>query len=174
MRGKDDYVPEQGAVLVEISLDDGTQLKGKLMVSKGRAITEVLNGTSAFFEFEATNGDRCCIAKAHILTLKSLEVAKPMELDRRLRVLDDFEPHRILGVPSEAGPEEVRQAYLRMAKSYHPDCFANVALPPEVKDYLAGMVRRINAAYAALEVPRPDAAKKAAKPVYTTRPRSHT
>jgi DnaJ-domain-containing protein 1 len=45
----------------------------------------------------------------------------------------------------------VREAYLQLAKAYHPDRFAAAGLPSEVSDYLALRTRRINAAYALLE-----------------------
>jgi curved DNA-binding protein CbpA len=41
----------------------------------------------------------------------------------------------------------VREAYLKLAKLYHPDRYATADLPKEVRDYLAVMVRRINAAH---------------------------
>ncbi len=53
-----------------------------------------------------------------------------------------------------ASRDEVRQAYLRLAKAYHPDRYASVELPEEVRDYLSAMARRVNAAHAALETPR--------------------
>ena len=45
---------------------------------------------------------------------------------------------------------EMREAYHRLVKQYHPDKFANADLPREVKEYLNAMSRRINAAYTAL------------------------
>jgi DnaJ domain len=52
-----------------------------------------------------------------------------------------------------AARDEIREAYVALAKAYHPDRYANVVLPPEVADYMAAMARRINAAHAALEAP---------------------
>ena len=34
-----------------------------------------------------------------------------------------------------------------MARTYHPDRFADANLPPEVLDYLNAMARRINGVY---------------------------
>ena len=36
-------------------------------------------------------------------------------------------------------------------ESYHPDRYAQADLPNEVREYLAAMARKINAAFAALE-----------------------
>jgi hypothetical protein len=162
MRGTGEYVQERHAAHVEIRLSDGTLLKGRLMVTMGKAIADVLNSPSPFLDFESHGGEHSYIAKAQVAVLRLLDVARPAALGNKLTATDDFEPHKILGVGPDAAPEEIRRAYLRLAKGYHPDCFANVELPAEVKDYLAGMVRRINAAYAALETPRNGAARGSA------------
>ena len=61
-------------------------------------------------------------------------------------------------------------SYFALAKAYHPDRYATAELPEEVRDYLAAMARRINAAHAALEVPE---RKKAVlpEPIFTTQRR---
>jgi curved DNA-binding protein CbpA len=66
-----------------------------------------------------------------------------------------------------ASREEARQAYFRLAKDYHPDRYATVELPKEVRDYLAAMARRINAAHAALETPIKRQAARP-EPVFTS------
>ena len=84
---------------------------------------------------------------------------------------DSFDPYSVLGVVRGATFDEIRQAFVRLSKLYHPDLYANVALPGEVKDYLAAMARRINAAYHALEAPiqsEKRATIEKAKPVFTS------
>jgi curved DNA-binding protein CbpA len=39
----------------------------------------------------------------------------------RLAALSAMTPHERLGVPPDAGPEEIKAAYLRLVKAYHPD-----------------------------------------------------
>ena len=56
--------------------------------------------------------------------------------------------------------EHAREAYLRLAKAYHPDKYASADLPQEVRQYLSVMVRRINAAHDAVQA---RLQKKAAK-----------
>ena len=58
--------------------------------------------------------------------------------------------------------DKIRQAYIELAKIYHPDRYATVTLPVEVTDYLSAMARRINAAYAALDAKQPSGARKPA------------
>ena len=65
---------------------------------------------------------------------------------------DDFDPHAILGLSPECMPDEVRRACLRHSKDDHPGRCSAAAVPPEVRACLETMARRVNAAYAALEV----------------------
>ena len=171
-RTRVDNVPEPSAVPVEVVLADGTLIKGKLLVSAGKTLADALNGTAAFIEFEPYGGERSFLAKGQLASVQLVCVPKAVNLSARTRDGDSFNPHAILGVAPNAGWEEVRQAYHRLAKSYHPDRYASAELPSEVQDYLAAMARRVNAAYAALEAPRqavkiPTAAARAAA-VYTS------
>lgn len=154
-RNRVDNVPESSAVPVEVVLADGTLAKGKLMVSAGKTLADALNGTAAFVEFEPYGGERTFLSKNQVASVQLVGVPRAANLSTRTREGDSFDPHAILGVAPDAGWEEVRQAYHRLAKKYHPDRYASAELPAEVQDYLAVMARRVNAAYAALEAPRP-------------------
>ena len=65
---------------------------------------------------------------------------------RRPRDADGFDPFVVLGIAPGADKEEIRRAYVGLAKNYHPDRYATAELPDEVRSYLADMARRINAA----------------------------
>ena len=171
-RNRVDNVPEPSAVPVEVMLADGALVKGKLLVSAGKTLADALNGTAAFVEFEPYGGERTFLSKGQLASVQLVGVPKAANLSAKTRDGDSFNPHAILGVSPDAGWEEVRQAYHKLAMSYHPDRYASAELPLEVQDYLAAMARRVNAAYAALETPRqgvrvPTAAKRAAA-VYTS------
>ena len=45
----------------------------------------------------------------------------------------------MLGLKPGATREETREAYLSLAKIYHPDLYMAAELPREVRDYLAAM-----------------------------------
>ena len=89
-------VQEQGAVAVEIILDDGAVVSGKLVIPASRSAFDVLNGTSQFLEFEPFEGERRFIAKSALKAVKLLAGAKPLNLTQKLRDLDGFDPHAIL------------------------------------------------------------------------------
>jgi hypothetical protein len=148
-------------VPVEIALADGDTIKGKLTVPPGKTVVDALNGTGAFIEFEPYGGERTFLAKAHLASIRPIGVAKGVNLQARLADANEFDPHRILGLSAGATRDEIRAAYFSLAKAYHPDRYATVELPQEVRDYLAAMARRINAAHAALEVPEKKRAARA-------------
>jgi DnaJ-class molecular chaperone len=50
-------------------------------------------------------------------------------------------------VARDANPEDIKTAYHRMARLYHPDRIASYELPDEVKDYVRTMLVRINLAF---------------------------
>jgi hypothetical protein len=166
-RNRVDNVPETSAVPVEVAFADGAGAKGKLLVPMGRSVADALNGAGGFIEFEPYGGEKSFIAKAQLVSVRLVGVPRAPNLEARLMDLDGFDPHRILGVPAEASREEMRAAYFALAKAYHPDRYATAELPVEVRDYLAAMARRINAAHAALEVPQKKQAARA-EPVFTS------
>jgi curved DNA-binding protein CbpA len=95
-------------------------------------------------------------------------------LTARLADGSSFDPHTVLGVPSAASIEDIKAAWHRLSKVYHPDRYQAADLPPEVRDYLAAMARRINAAYSALEnahLASRRVQSGRATPIYTSAPR---
>jgi hypothetical protein len=172
-RNKIDNV-DQTCVPVELITDEGETLKGRLLIAMGRNVFEVLNGAGGFLEFEPYGGERTFIAKASLRNVKLTNVPRLPSLQARLRDLDNFDPHTILGVPATASFAEFKAAWHRLSKVYHPDRYQSAELPQEVRDYLAAMVRRVNMAFAALEIPQQaqrHAAQSRAAPIYTSGPR---
>jgi len=166
-RNRVDNLPDAVAVPVEAVLVDGSVVRGKLLVPAGRTVVDTLNGPGGFIELEPYGGERSFLAKAQIASLKPVGVPAVPGLHSRLADPDGFDPYRILGVPAGAGREEIRAAYVALAKAYHPDRYAAAELPQEVRDYLAAMARRINAAHAALDLPERRQGVRA-QPVFTS------
>ncbi len=162
------------AIPAEVTFDDGEISRGKFFISSTRTFADVLNSTNPFLEFEAYGEDRRYIAKTSLRNVKLVNVPNASNLHNRVRDGDGFDPHRVLGVAPKTEWPEVRAAYLALSKVYHPDRYASMDLPEEVRDYLSVMSRRINLAYAALEKPHlvVKAATQRAEPVYTSRPRA--
>lgn len=141
----------QGPAPVEITLEDGQELKGRLSLPPGRTLVDVLNGTATFVEFEVNGGERMYIAKSALHCVKPMNVPAAPDLWAGPTDGSGFDPYSVLGVTHGASREVAHEAYLGLAKVYHPDRYAAVELPKEVSEYLAVMARRINAAYQALD-----------------------
>jgi hypothetical protein len=166
-RNRVDNAPDVTAIPVEATLVDGTVIKGRLLVPAGKSLADVLGSPGAFVEMEPYGGERSFLAKAQLALVRPVGVPKAPNLAARLADPGGFDPHRVLGLSAGAGRDEVRQAYFARAKAYHPDRYATAELPEEVRDYLAAMARRINAAYAALTAPeKREAARQ--EPVFTS------
>jgi hypothetical protein len=145
------HTVEQGTLSVVVKLSDGQELHGKLTVPRGKILIDVLNGPHHFLEFEPFAGEKTMLAKSNVVTVQPIQVPDASQLAMRAREFDGFDPFTVLGVAPKAGWDEVRRAYIALAKDYHPDRYSTVELPAEVKTYLSAMARRVNAAYAALE-----------------------
>lgn len=163
------------AVPVEVTLDDGRTLRGKFLVPQGRSVAEVLNSGVQFLEFEPYGGERTLLAKTSLKAVKPVNVPGNSQLSRRVNEVDTFDPYAVLGLRAGASFDEVKTAYHRLAKIYHPDRYSMAELPPEVREYLSASVRRVTAAFAALEAPHQVVRKAAAErseAVYESRPRA--
>ena len=155
-----------GPAEVEIALSDGQTLNGRLTLPPGRSLPDFLNGGATFIEFQPVDGDRMFIAKSALHSVRPSNVPPTPDLWAGPTEGAGFDPYKVLGIPANASRDDARDAYLKLAKSYHPDRYAATDLPREVREYLAVMVRRINAAHDAIQS---QARKKAAKqePIFT-------
>jgi DnaJ domain len=164
---------QEAAVAVEISFDDTRVVKGKCLVPLQKTLVDVLNNQNPFIEFEPYGGERQFVLKTSLKAVKPIGAGRAVSLQAKLRDLDQFDPHAILGVSGTANWDAIKAAYHARTKIYHPDRYSTAELPPEVRDYLASMARRVNAAFAALEEPHREtklATAARAKPIYTSGP----
>jgi hypothetical protein len=156
----------QGPVAVDITLEEGQRIRGRLLLPPGQSLAQALNGPASFLEFEPSGGGRMFVAKSALQTVKPVDMPAAPKLWAGPTEGADFNPFAVLGVKPGATRQEAHEAYIRLAKIYHPDRYATTELPREVRDYLAVMARRINSAFEALEAPSKREAAKA-EPVFT-------
>lgn len=139
------------AVAVDLVLTDSTIMKGKIFQPRDKSMRDMLNDpANNFFEFECYQLGPLIMAKSQIRTMRKNEMPRADQLQTRDKALENSDPFVILGVPKSASREMIRQAYLNLARRYHPDRFSGTNLPGEVSEYLNAMARRINLAYAEL------------------------
>lgn len=138
-------------VTLIISLNDGRRLRGNMLLPRDKSLTDLFNMPVPFFEFDDFEHGSMVVAKASVAMLWPHKIPAADQIDKKVAALDKSDPHRILGVGKSAARDEIRSAYLALARLYHPDRFASVELPPEVADYISTMARRINIAYGDLQ-----------------------
>jgi DnaJ-class molecular chaperone len=57
-------------------------------------------------------------------------------------------PHEVLGIAADASPKEIRRAYQKKVRAYHPDRVAGAA--GELQDLATKRTKELNAAYEAM------------------------
>jgi curved DNA-binding protein CbpA len=78
-----------------------------------------------------------------------MDAAFILEVETRAARLESMDYFEILRLPTTAGAAEVKEAYYRESRAFHPDRFA--ALPsPELRTLIARVYRRVNEAYTVL------------------------
>lgn len=165
---------QQMTVPVEITFESGRPVRGKIIMPVSRSLPEVLNSAHTFIEFEPYGGERLFIAKSAVRGIKAITVPFAPMLESRSREIDNFDPYAVLAIARGTPFEGIRQAYLRLAKLYHPDRYEGIELPREVREYFCAMARRINVAFSALEGMH-QSGKSAAKrhaPAHAAQPRA--
>jgi DnaJ-domain-containing protein 1 len=143
-------------IAVQVTLASGATMRGNIFVSKQRTMHEELNKGEAFIEFETNDGQKMFLARSVLAVVKEFSVPRADQLQRRS--MDQFDAYEVLGLKLDADAHTVRNAYVTLAKLYHPDRFARIELPPEVAEYLTAMATRINLAYSELRANLPDQA----------------
>lgn len=134
-------------VPVHLTLADGTTVKGHLERPRTRSLGEFLNGDEQFIEIARFDGSRALFNKQLITSCTIKDVPTSEHLKLAIMKTELYNPMAVLGLDPGVGREQIREAYMRLAKQYHPDRFVSMKLPEEVFDYIESMARRINLAY---------------------------
>jgi DnaJ-domain-containing protein 1 len=138
-------------IAIEVQLADGSKIAGRAVLAAGKGVHKLLEGDEGFIYLDVFDGDGMFVPKADIRGLKVLTGIKPQSAVLPIPEARNFEPYRVLGLDKGASFSEIRDAYHRLSKLYHPDRYAGVELPREVKLYLDAMSKTINAAFHALK-----------------------
>ena len=135
--------------MVAITLSDDTVMTVSIRMPLSNRLGDALNAADMFLDVITAGGEQQYIAKSAVRSVRSVELprADQLDLEARHAGLEDLDPHAVLRVGQKASPEEIRQAYHRMARLYHPDRIASYDLPDEIKEYARAMLVRINLAF---------------------------
>lgn len=90
------------------------------------------------------------IAREMGLSARDYEAASAMFYPRR----DPDAPYAVLGLTRDATDDEVKKAYRRLAREYHPDVVVNKGMGEDFRKFADEKMRAINAAYDAVKEAR--------------------
>lgn len=139
--------------LVLLTMTDGSKLMASLKLAMSGKLADTLNSADRYLDVLGPEGEQFFLAKERVFRIAAANPPKAeLNLNRRGSDGRPFNPWAVLGVSREAGPEEIQTAYRTLVKMYHPDRFASLDLPQEMKDYAAAMLARINIAHDQLAV----------------------
>ena len=135
--------------LVSLTLTDDSVLTVSVRMPLSNKLGDALNAPEPFLDVITPGGEQQYIAKAAVRTVRSMVIptADQLDLDARQAAVANLDAHAVLKLEKDAGQEEIRQAYHRMARLYHPDRIASYELPDEIKDYARAMLVSINLAF---------------------------
>ena len=128
---------------VVMTLTNGERLRGDLVLPRTMSLSDALNRDEKFTSFVSSDGREMVIAKQSIATAAEHDLPARDQLDQRGRP----DPHQLLGVAPEATHDQIREAYLRKVRLYHPDQFVSVTLPAEVLEYMQATFQHVHEAY---------------------------
>lgn len=137
-------------IAVEIKLANGEVIAGRAVLGAMKGVHKLLDGEEAFLYVEGFDGEGTFVPKADIKGLKVLNAGKSVAGSLQVPEARGFDPYSTLGLEQGATAEDIRAAFHRLTKVYHPDRYAGVDLPKEVAAYLEAMAKNVNADYRAL------------------------
>jgi DnaJ-domain-containing protein 1 len=133
---------------VILTLTDGTIVNAALRLPLSNRLNDALNNTDQFLDLLDSEGRQLFFSKRAVRKVEPFDVPKAtLNMSRNGADEAAFDPYQVLRVAKDADAAKIRQAYLDLARKYHPDRFAAHDLPKEMLDYAAAMLVRINLAY---------------------------
>jgi DnaJ domain len=135
-------------VMAKLTLTDGKSLIVSLKLPMSGKMIDAFNSSESFIDIITGDGTQQVINKSIIARAEAVEPPRAgLNQQRRSSDKSGFNAYAVLGIEKTASADEMRTAYLTLVKAYHPDRFASLDLPQEIKDYAAAMQARINMAY---------------------------
>ncbi len=135
--------------LVAMTLKDGSSVNVSVKLTMTNRIADVLNGADQFLDIVTAEGGQMFVAKSDVRNVRLLDVPKANQLNLQRRSSDRaaFDPYAVLKLPRSATPDDVKAAYHKLTRLYHPDRIGALEVPDEMLEYARAMQVRINLAY---------------------------
>jgi hypothetical protein len=138
-------------ICVEVTIASGDKLSGRVSLAAGKPVHKLLDSDDNFIYAETFDGEGHFIPKSDIRGLKVINTGRMASMFMTVPDAKSFDPYRVLGLEKNAPFADIKEAHVRLTKLYHPDRYASVELPREVKVYIEAMSKNVNAAFQALK-----------------------
>lgn len=122
---------------VDLEFSDRSRMIGYIFVLPSQRLSDVLNDERAFLPVLDLDG--------HIHHIHKSIISRVVEV--ATGGVQPTDPYAVLGLPAGVETEAIRTAYRALAKENHPDRWAAVGLPEEIRSALNTRMMRINDAY---------------------------
>lgn len=132
--------PQKNSILVELIMDDGTNLKGEIEAPAQGGLSVVLNGLNQFIELKTYDGDMHYISKDSMRTVRPMKLPEKEGVPSKLKRFLRSDPYEVLGVAKESSAQTIEAAYQHQLKNFH-----------EILDYLDSSYKCLNNAYSQIE-----------------------
>lgn len=135
--------------MVAVTHGDGRTENYSVKLPLSGKINDALNNADQFLDAITPQGDQLFLAKRDVRRVVLVDVPRVNQLNFYRRATDKaaFDPYQVLKVARGASHEEIKQAYHKLVRLYHPDRIGTYELPDEMHDYVRVMLVRINLAY---------------------------
>jgi len=144
-------------IKVELFMTDGSRRIGVVLKPRDKTLREIFNqGHERFVDFDCAEYGETIVAKPSIMEIRPYDIKRDADneavknFEGKSASLERTDAYSLLGIQPGAKPDEIRAAYVKRARAYHPDRFGEIDIPSEIRIYLDAMARRINAAYSEL------------------------
>ncbi|MES2907149.1 MAG: DnaJ domain-containing protein [Pseudomonadota bacterium] len=148
-----DYERQKNPLKVTLHTSDGKKYNAVLMINHGENLVNYLNSGSEFIEIEDDHKKKIILAKSSIQSVEPRDgaehkVSEQVAGEKWRHHSQD--PYVMLDVAMDANDEDIRAAYHKLARAYHPDRMASLELPPAMLEHGEEILKKINAAYEAI------------------------
>jgi len=138
---------EMVTVPVAISLSNGREVSGCVVIARSASLIDAVNGLGKFIEFESCQGEHELLATSAICAMRPIAKSNGCCSTLARPARQELDPHIILGLAKGASRAEIRAAFHSLLMACHPDGHASTELMPQRTDELDARARGANAAY---------------------------
>lgn len=138
---------------VLITMSDGTLINAAVRLTLSNKLTDALSTSDLFLDILTEDGEQQFVSKSAIRLIRASDGPQPTQQEAGSRpfATGPVDPYSTLKLQRDASPEDIKKAYHKMVRLYHPDRMASFDLPEDMKEYARDMLVRVNLAFEKLK-----------------------